>query len=99
MDGRLYAIDPASGEELWNFDLGTQMLASPALSAGTLVVCGEDGLVYGFRREGEGPGAVPTTPAAEPGKPAGPSEESQERDTEEKAAEPPPEKDAATPES
>ena len=50
MDGRLYAINRTDGSEVWNFELGTQMKASPAASRGTLVVCGEDGLVNGFTK-------------------------------------------------
>lgn len=50
MDGRLYAVNRADGTEAWNFELGTQIKASPAASRGTLVVCGDDGVVYGFRK-------------------------------------------------
>jgi len=50
MDARLYAVDATDGTELWNFELGAQIKASPALSRGTLVVCGEDGVVYGFTK-------------------------------------------------
>ena len=53
MDGRLYAVDPANGKELWSYDLGAQISASPAISGGTLVICGEDGVVYGFKRKAE----------------------------------------------
>ncbi|MDP4638857.1 MAG: PQQ-binding-like beta-propeller repeat protein, partial [Verrucomicrobiales bacterium] len=50
MDGRLYAVNRADGTEAWNFELGTQIKDSPAASLGTLVVCGDDGVVYGFRK-------------------------------------------------
>lgn len=53
LDARLHALNPADGSEIWNFDLGTQILSSPALSRGILVICGEDGLVYGFKRTGK----------------------------------------------
>jgi len=50
MDGRLYAVNRTDGSEIWNFELGAQIKASPAASRGTLVVCGDDGVVYGFKR-------------------------------------------------
>jgi outer membrane protein assembly factor BamB len=50
MDGRLYAVNRADGTEAWNFELGSQIKASPAASRGTLVVCGDDGVVYAFRK-------------------------------------------------
>ena len=50
MDGRLYAVKREDGSEAWNYDLGTQIKASPAASRGTLVVCGEDGVVYAFAK-------------------------------------------------
>ena len=50
LDGRLYAVDPETGKELWNYDLGAKIKASPALSRKTLVICGKNGLVYGFRK-------------------------------------------------
>jgi outer membrane protein assembly factor BamB len=50
MDGRLYAINKSDGTEAWNFDLGAQIKASPAVSRGVLVICGDDGVVYGFSK-------------------------------------------------
>jgi outer membrane protein assembly factor BamB len=50
MDARLYAVNKEDGSELWQFDLGAQIKASPAVSRGTLVVCGSDGVVYAFRK-------------------------------------------------
>jgi outer membrane protein assembly factor BamB len=32
MDGRLYAVNRADGTEVWNFEVGTQIKASPAAS-------------------------------------------------------------------
>ena len=33
MDGRLYAIDTDSAEELWSYEIGARLSSSPVLSA------------------------------------------------------------------
>ena len=44
-----YAGNKSDGTEAWQFELGAQGKASPAVSRGKLVLCGSDGVVYVFR--------------------------------------------------
>jgi len=45
-DGRVLALDPASGARLWEFRTGDSVLAAPALDSGRLYVGSYDGNVY-----------------------------------------------------
>lgn len=45
-DGRLLALDAATGEERWSFRAGDAILAAPALAGGLLVFGSYDGRVY-----------------------------------------------------
>jgi outer membrane protein assembly factor BamB len=47
-DGRFYVLDAATGEKQWEFDAGGPILASPALSAGRVVVGTTGGVLYCF---------------------------------------------------
>jgi outer membrane protein assembly factor BamB len=47
-DGRLYALDAASGKKLWEFEIGAAVTASPAIAGGRLVVGAQDGRIYVF---------------------------------------------------
>lgn len=47
-DGRLYALDPTSGVELWRFDFGVPVRSSPAIAGNMLFVTTEDGSLYAF---------------------------------------------------
>jgi outer membrane protein assembly factor BamB len=47
-DGRLYAVDVASGKEVWKFEGGGSFTASPAVAAGRLVIGTDDGNLYCF---------------------------------------------------
>ncbi len=46
LDGKLYVLDVAKGTELKKFDLGSAVLASPAVGDGCLVIGTEKGVVY-----------------------------------------------------
>jgi outer membrane protein assembly factor BamB len=48
-DGRLYAIDIATGQELWNFPTGDRITSSPAYANGTVYVGSYDGKLYAIR--------------------------------------------------
>jgi outer membrane protein assembly factor BamB len=52
-DGRLYLVALADGKEVWHYDVGEAITASPAVAGGKIVVGSEDGSVYCF-------GAKPT---------------------------------------
>ncbi len=45
-DGRLYAVDAASGEELWHFTTGGEITSSPTLANGIIYVTSHDGKLY-----------------------------------------------------
>jgi outer membrane protein assembly factor BamB len=47
-DSRLYALDIRSGKELWRFDAGGPIIASPAVAAGRLVIGTTRGELYCF---------------------------------------------------
>ena len=47
-DGRVYGLDLKSGKEVWRFNAGAAVLASPAVAAGRLVIGAEDGNLYCF---------------------------------------------------
>ena len=47
-DGRIYGLDRKSGKEVWRYDAGGKVLASPAVADGKLVICSESGRVYCF---------------------------------------------------
>jgi len=48
LDGHLYALDLATGTELWKWYFGTPVASSPALSGNMLYVGASDGHLYGF---------------------------------------------------
>ena len=45
-DGRIYAVDPGDGSEIWRLDLGEGLSASPAFAGGRIVIGGEDGTLF-----------------------------------------------------
>jgi eukaryotic-like serine/threonine-protein kinase len=48
-DGRIYAIDATSGQELWHVVTGAQIDSSPALANGILYVGSFDGKMYAIK--------------------------------------------------
>jgi hypothetical protein len=48
LDGKLYALDLASGSEVWSWDFGVPVASSPAVSGNMLFVATEDGHLYAF---------------------------------------------------
>jgi glucose dehydrogenase len=48
-DGRLYAIDAATGKKLWDFRTGDKITSSPALVGDTVYVASQDGKVYAIK--------------------------------------------------
>lgn len=47
-DGNLYALSLADGREVWRFEAGGAITASPAVADGRLVIGTEDGVLYCF---------------------------------------------------
>jgi len=47
-DGRLYALNPATGAERWRFELGVPVRSSPAIAGNMLFLTTEDGSLYAF---------------------------------------------------
>jgi outer membrane protein assembly factor BamB len=47
-DGHLYALNPATGAELWRFNFGVPVRSSPAIAGNMLFVTTEDGSLYAF---------------------------------------------------
>ena len=47
-DGRLYLLRLSDGKRLWSHDLGQPIGASPAVTAGRVILGAEDGRVYAF---------------------------------------------------
>ncbi len=47
-DGRVYILNLADGEELWSYDLGKALIASPAVSGERFFVAGSDGVLSAF---------------------------------------------------
>jgi outer membrane protein assembly factor BamB len=45
--GRVFALDPTSGAELWSVELGREIRAAPAVSGGTVLVSGDDADLHG----------------------------------------------------
>ena len=48
LDGSIYAIDLKSGEETWSYQMSGQILASPAVTDGKLIIATEKGSVICF---------------------------------------------------
>jgi outer membrane protein assembly factor BamB len=72
-DGRVLAVDPASGKTVWEFSAGDSVLAAPAVARGRLYFGSFDGCVYAldatkgsllWKRDTRG--AVVSTPAVDP---------------------------------
>jgi hypothetical protein len=67
LDGNLYGLDLATGEELWRWDLGVPVASSPAASGTMLFVGASDGHLYGFAEESSGqPGPRASGPTFPP---------------------------------
>lgn len=47
-DGRIYMLDLKSGEELWNYEIGSSISVSPAIIDGMLIIAASDGRIYAF---------------------------------------------------
>ena len=45
----LYALDNASGKELWKFKTGRVLISSPAISDGVVYFGGDDGYLYAVK--------------------------------------------------
>ncbi len=50
-DGRLYALDPKDGSEVWVLDLGEGLMAAPAFASGMIVIGGGGETLFGVREE------------------------------------------------
>jgi eukaryotic-like serine/threonine-protein kinase len=53
-DGRLYMVDLGDGSEIWRYEIGESLTASPAVAGGRIVIGSEDGKVYAFGAKGAG---------------------------------------------
>ena len=51
-DGRLYAVDAATGEKLWDFLTGDKITSSPAMAEGTVYISSHDGCLYAIAQKG-----------------------------------------------
>ena len=47
-DGRLYIVSLNAGKELWSYEIGESIIASPAVIDQWVVIGAEDGFVYAF---------------------------------------------------
>ncbi|MGI8907236.1 MAG: PQQ-binding-like beta-propeller repeat protein [Candidatus Sumerlaeaceae bacterium] len=47
-DGKLYALDKATGDVRWFYDFGVPVLSTPCISGNTLFAAAYDGTVYAF---------------------------------------------------
>jgi eukaryotic-like serine/threonine-protein kinase len=47
-DGRIYGLDRRSGKEVWRYEAGGKISASPAVAAGRLVIGNTRGALYCF---------------------------------------------------
>ena len=47
-DGNIYALDFATGKQVWKFTAGAEVKASPAIAHGKLVIGTSDGAIYCF---------------------------------------------------
>ena len=47
-DGRLYGLDVLTGEEVWSYEAGGRIVASPAIADGCLIIANDDGKVFCF---------------------------------------------------
>jgi outer membrane protein assembly factor BamB len=48
-DGYVYVLGLEDGKELWNYEIGAPVKASPAVTEKWMVVGADDGVLYGFR--------------------------------------------------
>jgi outer membrane protein assembly factor BamB len=48
-DGKIYAVDAASGQELWDITTGDSVTSSPAIANGILYVGSDDGKLYAIK--------------------------------------------------
>ena len=51
MDGRLYLLRLTDGKEMWSYEIGDAITASPAIADGIVVIGAENGYVYAFGSE------------------------------------------------
>ena len=47
-DGHLYALNPRTGEKVWDYEAGGDFVASPAVASERLVIGNGDGTLYCF---------------------------------------------------
>ena len=45
-DGRIYALDRATGKKVWDYEAGGSFIAAPAVAANRLLIASEDGILY-----------------------------------------------------
>ena len=48
LNGDIHALDLATGKSAWSFEAGSQILASPAIADGRMVIGTADGQLYCF---------------------------------------------------
>jgi outer membrane protein assembly factor BamB/subtilisin family serine protease len=58
VDRRLFVLDAASGEQVWEWPLDADLLSSPAYAGGTLVIADDTGTVRAFHPTGQVRGTV-----------------------------------------
>jgi outer membrane protein assembly factor BamB len=73
-DGRVYALDGATGDKIWDFPTGDKIWATPAVSGGTLFIGSFDDKLYALNTadgsmkwEFATEGAIMTTPVVQDG--------------------------------
>ncbi len=49
LDGKVYCLNAATGEKVWEFVTGDAVFSSPAVSGGNVYVGSDDGKVYCLR--------------------------------------------------
>ncbi len=47
-NGKVYALDGATGKKVWEYVAGAPLSASPAAAAGALVIGSQDGVLFCF---------------------------------------------------
>lgn len=49
--GKVYALDPRNGRELWSFETGNKIFSTPAVAKGTVIVSSADGCIYALDKK------------------------------------------------
>ncbi|MCK5529539.1 MAG: PQQ-binding-like beta-propeller repeat protein, partial [Kiritimatiellae bacterium] len=49
LDGRLYILNLDDGRKIWQYEIGSELTGSPAVTGGMIFVGSKDGTLYIFR--------------------------------------------------